>query len=166
MRQWGYSEGVILFLVLVLTSASAKAQSAKDSTSHFCRDAIYVELGGSGGLYSVNYDYRITKEMNFRIGLAASYNAIAFPIIASCLVGGHANHFEIGIGTTVQFSSAVNGRSLFRKGEIRRLAIGTALIGYRYQPDSGGFVFRIDYTPLFTFGLFESWGGISLGYAF
>jgi len=60
-----------VFLALVLASVPASAQSAKDSTSHFSRNAVYVELGGTGELYSLNYDHRITKEIGFRVGFTA-----------------------------------------------------------------------------------------------
>jgi len=43
---------------------------------------------------------------------------------------------------------------------------GTATIGYRYQQNDGGFLFRIGFTPLFGSGGFQPWGGLSLGFSF
>jgi hypothetical protein len=44
--------------------------------------------------------------------------------------------------------------------------VGTATVGYRYQPVYGGSVFRIGLTPFFAGGEFQLWGGISIGNAF
>ena len=42
----------------------------------------------------------------------------------------------------------------------------SGIVGYRYQAPDGGFVFRIDFTPIVAFGTFLPFGGISAGYGF
>ncbi len=168
MRNGEYSKIMVLLLLLMLMSVSARAQSVKDSTSHFCRNSVYVELGGAGGVYSFNFDYRTSKEIGFRIGLTAWSIVTAFPITVNYLVGWHAHHIELGMGAVVGFVSLTGGDSFLANGPSTgaQALWWEGTIGYRYQPDDGGFVFRIDYTPILEPQRVYSWGGISFGYAF
>ena len=164
----GYSKVALLSLFLLVGSVTARAQTPKDSTDRFCRDAVYIELGGSGGLYSFNFDYRISKEIGFRLGFTAWSIVTAFPITVNYLVGWHAHHIELGMGAVVGFVSLTGGTSFLGNGPSTgaQALWWEGTIGYRYQPDDGGFVFRIDYTPLLEPKGIYSWGGISFGYAF
>ncbi len=165
MRQ-RYSEIISAVLLFIWASVPAKAQSAKDSTSRYCQNAMYVELGGTGGLYSVDYDHRITKEIGFRVGFTTWSIVTGFPVTANYLIGSHGHYLEIGIGADLGFTT-FEDRSLLENALRLGGAVGTCTIGYRYQPNHGGFVFRIDFTPLFPpKDHVYPWGGISLGYAF
>jgi hypothetical protein len=155
----------VLIPMLVLASAPARAQSHKDSTSHFCRNAIYVEALGQGGIYSVNFDHRFTKEIGFRAGFTTWSWMTGLPLKVNYLGPGPVDHFEIGIGALVGLST-LNLPSPFENGLNRGHIIGTGTVGYRYQPDNGGLVFRLDFTPWFGYKYFEAWAGVSLGYAF
>lgn len=165
MQHLRFSNIAAVILVLALASVPASAQSASDSTDHFCRNAMYVEAGGPGYLYSINYDYRITREVGFRVGFTTWSPVTTFPVTLNLLIGNNTHHLEVGIGADLGFTDFNLSflESALRAGE----AVGTCTIGYRYQPDDGGFVFRIDFTPLFPpkKGVYP-WGGISLGYAF
>ncbi len=170
MRRLRVKLGAELMTVGVLTisllgSLPARAQSARDSSSHYCRDAVYVELAGAGGLYSFNFDYRITREAGFRVGFTSWSDFTGLPVTANYLLNWHAHHLEIGIGVIIGLAT-LGGQSFVSGGQSTPQAIGTGTLGYRYQPDDGGFVFRIDYTPLLEPRLLYSWGGVSLGYAF
>ena len=151
--------------VSLLGSFPARAQSARDSSSNFSSNTIYVELGGAGGLYSVNYDHRISKEIGFRLGFTAWSIVTGFPVTLNYLVGSKGHYLELGIGAVLGFTSFQNRsfvESALRVGQ----SVGTATIGYRYQPHGGGLLFRIAFTPLFPPNHFYPWGGISFGYAF
>lgn len=165
MSRDGYSKVALLFLFLLLWSATSDAQTPKDSTDSFCRDAVYIELAGAGGLYSLNFDYRITREAGFRVGLTSWSDLTGLPVTANYLINWHAHHIEIGIGGIVGLAT-LGGQSFVSGGQSTPQVIGTGTIGYRYQPDDGGFVFRIDYTPFLQPKLFYSWAGVSFGYAF
>jgi hypothetical protein len=84
------------------------------------------------------------------------------PIMINYLRGG--NHkLEIGGGVVLILVSA----DIKEVGTLVGSGIaGTAALGYRYQPHTGGFNFRIGFTPIFDQGGFSPWGGLSLGYSF
>ncbi|MBS1501206.1 MAG: hypothetical protein JST32_04040, partial [Bacteroidetes bacterium] len=88
------------------------------------------------------------------------------PFQINYLYGEHAHKFELGAGTTFLNSTGTNvGTS---KWEFDRVTgfIGTATIGYRYQPEHKGINFRIAFVPiLYDEGLIPA-GGISVGYTF
>src|SRR6185503_6668686 len=56
--------GLIAATALVMVAPSAKAQGAKSANN-----AIYIERGGSGVIYSVNYERMISK-MGVRAGFS------------------------------------------------------------------------------------------------
>ena len=123
-----------------------------------------------GWLYSVNYDHRFTKEIGFRIGFTTWSAYTGLPLTVNYLVGGPDSFMEIGIGVVPGYTTLPGTtrptRSFFAGGPSKGALWGTGTLGYRYQPDSGGFVFRIAFTPFLCYGTLTPWGGISLGYAF
>lgn len=152
--------------------------------SHFCRNSIYVELLGSGVLYSVNYDHRIGNKLSIRAGLSMwsiksldfiifQLNDIkfrSFPIMINYLAGNGSSKLELGAGIMPTYISSSVG-TVFYMIKISASGhrtifplIGT--IGYRYQPEEGGIVFRAGVSPSLSSGdgIFNI--GISFGYGF
>ncbi|MBS1526077.1 MAG: hypothetical protein JST19_10540 [Bacteroidetes bacterium] len=134
---------------------------------------LYLELGGPGLAISANYDARFKKERSgwgYRVGLgyfgSGGNTVFTIPFQINYLYGEHAHKFELGAGTTFLNSTGTNvGTS---KWEFDRVTgfIGTATIGYRYQPEHKGINFRIAFVPiLYDEGLIPA-GGISVGYTF
>jgi len=169
----------IIFVTLILLFAFPNTLFAQNKASNFNRNAIYVELLGPGIAYSINYDYRITKQIGFRVGFSSwststslfsssgKTSFIEFPLLINYLVGNSTNHLELGLGMVVGSISDKDkffGRSDYSSKY--HLGIGTATIGYRMEPKNGGFMFRIAFTPFFTFKDAWPFGGISFGYAF
>lgn len=171
----------VLFVFAAL-AATAVAQTA--------RNGVYAEVLGNGMLYSCNYERLFTESFGVRIG--ASYfepenvPIVTFPLMANYLIGSGSSKLELGLGICVlllpekvslSFMTAVDEQL---KGNS---VLGTATVGYRYQPADGGLVFRVGFTPLFgvfarekstslyleeyedVFG-FRVLGGVSVGYAF
>ncbi len=119
---------------------------------------MYVEGGGAGLLYSINYDRRF-GDAAARIGLgyvalsSQTYSSsatsgrsetdsfIAIPITVSYLgIGSTKDMLELGAGAAVYH----RGGGTFGTGIDAASAImPNALVGYRHQPPGGGFVFRI-----------------------
>ena len=164
----------------VLTIAS-KGERARDA-----KNAIYLDLLGPGGLYSVNYDRFFTDDISGRIGLsyfsmsasagvgdssASSSTSLLMVPLTLSWTGVHSadrtHNFELGAGpviANVNGSGSVTGGGATSGSGVG--VAGTVLVGYRLQPADGGFVFRVGASPLFGQGGFLPWGYVSLGYGF
>ena len=136
-------------------------------------NSLYLEVGGSGGLYSLNYDRMFTPNIGGRIGFSyfsfssdnfffPSVTMYMFPISLNYLAGEGSSKFELGAGVTIVTGTA----DWFGvKGSGSAIA-GIFNIGYRYQPPEGGFLFRIGLTPIVSSTGVHPWGGLSIGMAF
>lgn len=141
------------------------------------KNFIYLEAGGVGGYGSVNYERNIYQAyksaIGFRIGLS-TYSLRDFtnrfnpdlvtPISINATYGG-THKIEYGVGKTLSNIVQVDFDSFEPK---RFYDCHTQLsIGYRYQKNEKGFLFRLMYTPIVMFNkYYQHWGGISFGYAF
>ncbi|HAA11069.1 MAG TPA: hypothetical protein DCE41_04955 [Cytophagales bacterium] len=150
---------IILFGSLFLWLSPAAAQDQK-------RKAVYLELAGSGGLGSVNYEQSFAErgiaDFTWRAGFSMApidpNNGVGlvFPVMVNTLVGPEAHQLEVGLG---------QGLTVTTRGSIHLLAL--AGLGYRYQSASSPWFFRATYTPLISYLLgsqWQHWGGLSLGY--
>ena len=140
---------------------------------HAQRPAYYfLELGGVGGLASVNVELNPIANLRLRGG-AGYFIWPSVPLMASYTIGSPRHSVELGVGTTVVFLSAFGSRSahtgpndLFELNEgSGTLVIGTAMAGYRYTSPKG-FLVRVALTPLYAQGKGVMWVGLSLGRAF
>lgn len=130
--------------------------------------AYSIELGGSGGLGSFNFErpfYQKNKlELTGRVGLSFAPidrnngTGIVFPLMINCLSGQNAHKFEAGLG---------QGVTVTTKGSFFLLTTGA--FGYRYQHPQKNLFWRVTYTPLVSYLIdfqYQHWGGISIGYQF
>jgi hypothetical protein len=127
------------------------------------QNAFYGELGGSGLLYSVNYEFRFIPELGARVGLTVipfcifrCKTYVGGPITMSTFLGEGSHHVELGAGVTAFFVNDNDARWV--EGHI----------GYRYEAVDGGFLFRAMFTPLFRMNKLNDalpWGGLSAGYS-
>ena len=166
---------VVVLVGVVLFARASSAQSPQED-----RNAVYLELAGSGGLYSINYEREILDGVRARIGFGswttesffsdAETSLTTVPFTVTVLRGRGAHRLELGGGVTIgnrdrdNFSGASGG-----------FVSVTGLLGYRFHRPGRGFLFRADVTPFYGFGeedvaypekgFFPSFG-ISLGYAF
>jgi hypothetical protein len=114
--------------------------------------AVYIQVGGSAPLFSINYDRRFAKRVNgagFAVGIGyyGESGASLFSIPASInYLFGKSNHFiELAAGAT--FISAK--QTIF--GDSNESTVFFHVnAGYRYQPTKGGFFFRGGISPLFV----------------
>jgi hypothetical protein len=159
---------VIAFFFII---KSGSAQYVK-SDEFIVKNSIYLEAGGNGLWFSLNYD-RILRQkekviLTRRTGFSyRSYcNSITLPITFSFLYGNNNNFLEIGAGPTLQYISSSSTTGFSTHG----------IIGFRYQEmEKSGFMFRVVLTPIFwryiddniyRTGYYEPWLGISFGYSF
>lgn len=132
--------------------------------------SIYLEIGGNALIYSINYDRLLSNNFGLRAGAMAfalsdgsgSAAAVATPVLANYFIGDGNGRFELGAGI-VFASGGIGGGDVGFAGS----GVGvTSTIGYRLQPVSGGFLFRIGFTPIYFSRKFIPMGGLSLGYTF
>ena len=169
----------VILLVMVMFGKSISTAQAQDSFSSgnrdFARHGIFLELGGNGLLYSVNYDYKLADHVSVRAGgmyVGARVRSadvrgsiMVVPLMANYLLGSGSSRLELGVGVTLARIAGDVGDS---EGPFSESGLGsfTSTIGYRLQPRDGGFLFRIGFTPHFNGDSIEPWAGLSLGATF
>lgn len=153
---------LIITCLFISTSFMTEAQDAIRRTS------VFLELAGSGGLGSLNFERSFLKrektELTWRLGLSFAPIdknngfGIVVPIMVHALFGEKNHKLELGLG---------QGLTLTTKGKFFLLT--TPSIGYRWQSDVKKIFFRAAYTPLVSYLVHfqtQQWFGLSLGYAF
>ncbi|HMV25837.1 MAG TPA: hypothetical protein PLH27_02995 [bacterium] len=148
---------VLVFICFFCSTATISAQVKTPN-------AVYVEVIGNGGFYSVNYERLFCNYFGFRVGASYLYlgdvgQYASFPILANFFMGGKHHKFELGVGCTVMNDAPVGEFSNWDTKYFR-----TITLGYRYQSKEN--FFRIGFTPLFTGHEIIPLGGISFGRAF
>ncbi len=133
-------------------------------------NAVYFEALGSSAPYSINYDRIVMADFGLRIGYCryttGGVSVASIPLMLNYLVGEENSHVEIGAGVLHMAGSADFG-AFSQTGQTKTsFDLVTTAIGYRYQPVNGGFLFRVDLTPVFGFRRIIPMGGISVGAAF
>ena len=155
------------------------------------RHAAYFELGGYGGLYSLNYDRLVSERRSLRIGvseiattnfdnvrthlttLPVGLNFLIDPedLVrgSSPLFGGADRDIELGLGLIL----GLEGKAHVSEPQDRSAVVAVAgTVGFRYQRRAPGFMLRMGLVPLlpllspeetFFKGLSA---GISAGYVF
>jgi hypothetical protein len=153
-----------------------------DEEAPRANNALYFEGLGNGVAYSVNYERLVVDELAFRVGFSyIEFDApedsvsdkttlVMVPLMLSYYgIGNDRHHLELGLGAVLGYASTETTSPAAATTGSGVGVIGTATIGYRFQPREGGFVFRAGFTPLFAaddaLG-FQPWFGVSLGGAF
>jgi hypothetical protein len=128
--------------------------------------SLAFEIGGSGGLGSLNYEKLLEPRERgrflWRIGIsgvpidANSGFVITIPVSFGGLFGSDRHFLEWGVGQGISFTT---------KGSFFARTI--PCLGYRFMPAQKRFYWGIKYTPLISYLLdfqYENWAGITLGY--
>ncbi len=140
-------------------------QEEKKRTSVVNMNVLYFELLGNGGIITANYERFIQKNMSIRVGAgSALLVAGTFPVMFNYFVGED-HKLELGIGATI-CTGVMRFRSSGDTYNDETFVVGTATVGYRYQPVNGGSVFRIGLTPFFIDDGAFPWAGIGFGFSF
>jgi hypothetical protein len=172
---------IVFFSITLLAVGSPCVAQAPVAPA--ARNAVFVELLGTGGLYSVNYERMLTEHLGLRVGYAAWNSPLLFegtppdryqtlPVSMSYLLGMGERKLELGGG--IMFGQGTFDRSSDTKRDFSFRSL-TAIVGYRSQPRDGGYLFRVGATPFYSFdegeeaypdpGFFFS-AGVSFGYRF
>ena len=162
-----------LALATVILALSASSATAQPKTRP--QDNLYIELLGNGFLYSINYERFLGARTTLRVGgmfltgegTAMNGNRlraglVLVPVMLNRLLGRGNHHLEVGAGPLLIYLTAqLNDWKTSQGFGVR----ATARIGYVYLRPTGGWNFRIAYTPLITDTVSHS-AGIAVGYAF
>jgi hypothetical protein len=135
-------------------------------------NALYLEGLGPGLIYSVNYD-RTFGDFAARVGFGylsvsvssgsttgmvqetPSASIFTIPITLSYLgVGTKKSMLELGLGATILHAGAgattIDANSNSSANASATVVLPVAIVGYRYQPPHGGFLFRGGFSPIFA----------------
>nr|WP_294795437.1 hypothetical protein [uncultured Mucilaginibacter sp.] len=180
--------------IIVADSASkAKTDSLKiDSLKKIRAENIFIEAGGAGWWFTLNYDTRFNKRrsgLGLRIGAGyfehtfvspfpsdLYYNPpnlkkyFTLPVQLNYLLGKKSHFAEFGVGTTFTMFNGGRGSSnnlfpISKQGNQYKF-VNTVTAGYRYQPLKGGFNFRLNADIFYSAIFFVPHAGIGVGYTF
>lgn len=163
----------LLFLAVMICTDGISQNDTKKTANNI----MYLEIGGAGGYGSVNYERVIKSSKLFNLGVrlgAGTYHIndyttefnpdIIVPISLNAYYG-KTHKVELDFGQV--FSNTVIADESNFEPDRESDFHSFFSIGYRYQKDTGGLVFRCDYTPVFEFNsYFRQWFGVSIGYSF
>jgi len=152
------------FSTFALPALQTKDDSTKQTKTIEDVNWLFGELGGNGGIISVNYERYLSERLSIRIGLGTGVIIVgtAIPIMVNY---SYKNVLEIGAGI-VPFLDAATGewRSKIFAGKENGLLL-TAVVGFKRI--NRGFLFKLSLTPFFNPDGSE-WGltgGISFGFS-
>lgn len=152
---------LLLFFSLFIVSVSSVAQ--QPSRSH-----VFFEGLGPGGVFSVNYEFRINGKpdgLGVRGGVGYMHkNSLTLPVIVNYLLGGRGHYLETGAGLT--FATDPVKTSSWSGPDHETKWLTAVTLGYRIQPDEKGATFRIGYSPFVNKYPVWYWGYLSIGYKF
>lgn len=179
-----------LILVLILAFAISFGATAQSEAEKFtAKNAVYLEVGGSSGIYAINYSKIFHQKGKLKVSASAGFSMWpnktidskriwlpAIPLEVSAFYGKSNHHLELGFG----FTSFLNATSVFDSETLENVdkvvyeAFIPLRVGYRYQKPEGGFFFRVGYTPIINFPTSggEEWSfeprfaGLSIGKSF
>jgi hypothetical protein len=170
-------------------SAEAPARPAQPAEEErTANNAIFAEGLGPAIFYSINYE-RSFSDFAARVGfgyLSVSASAssgtqqaketasvLSVPLTLEYLgIGSKQNMFELGAGATVvhvgQGASIITSDSTSSSSGSTTYVFPHAVIGYRFMPPDGGFLFRIGVSPIFAGNAIAvlPWPYLALGGAF
>ena len=140
-------------------------KKSKETESLVLKNAIYLELGGNGLFYSVNYDKVIVGRKSSHLVIRAGFSPVGFisgdnsfllPLEINVLLGKQNNFLEIGGGVSLFLGDD-------DYGSFENFA--TFRLGYRHQSESG-LMMRAAMVPLISRSEKMMWVGLSVGYTF
>ncbi len=146
-------------------------------------NSVYLEGLGPGLVYTLNYDRVLGDDFSLRAGFglvlgeekSASGEKSIKPLILSIPVmlnyiggGSRWSMLEVGAGLVLLHVGArVSYIYVQKRDDAETSPVAAGLIGYRYQPPNGGFMFRAGVTALVgRYGFLPLWPYASVGWAF
>ncbi|OOG73641.1 hypothetical protein [Algoriphagus sp. A40] len=180
---------ILLSVLIVIVALPSETFAQKETQEFTARNSVYLEIGGSSGIYAVNYSKIFHQKGKLKLNASAGFSMLpnekidsktiwlpAIPLEVSALYGKSNHHLEMGFGFTsyLDKTTAIDSETFELSDEVVFGAVIPVRIGYRYQKPEGGFFFRVGYTPLFNVPVRagKSWSfnpyhaGVSFGKSF
>jgi len=164
----------LIMLTILFILISISISNAQYSFTSPVKNQIYLEIGGFGLTYSINYERLVSENFALRGGIGVTPGLLfidgtlfTIPVSGSYLIGGDFSKLELGLGATYITSTDIELFDL-PAGSFSAVAID-GIIGYRVGNPQGGFVFRIAFNPMYSSEFnpnFIPYGLISFGYGF
>ena len=148
-----FRPSVVLFLLLIPMISVAQLDY---------KNAVYGEIGGNCGYYSINYERIFSKQIPVKVGLSILRGDLIATSLVGKYFGANSNFFELALGMTYGY---YRKKDLVENINTYHEFLVTGFIGYRYQVFGERLLFRIGYTPFF-WGGYAHGAGASLGYRF
>jgi len=153
--------------IALALAAAASCATAAQAQQRYASSSLFLEGGGPGLLYSVNYEILFDGDYGIRAGfsyqpLSASSSPtggsgraslFTIPILLTHLVSFRSSALELGGGATIIKADGAGSGSGLSVPSPGTTVIGTATLGYRFQPPAGGMQFRIGVEALVGKGL-------------
>ncbi len=171
----------VLFTRIAFSQDDYHLKPPRDYDKSPAKNAAFIELGGNGALYSLNYDriyyYKEKIKLSARLGFAINPRGKlieqGYVIEQNMILLPNPHHVEAGLGVSIQ--RQYNERC-YTVGEYKweNILYAAARLGYRYQKQDDGLFLRVAITPIFMQQsdcgfdafYFQVWGGISIGMSF
>lgn len=140
----------ILLLFVPLLFICSNAFASDTTLIYKKRNSVFIEAGGKGPNYSVNYS-RIFKQgrkliYSWRAGFSVLSNDLSLPIAITAFTPGLQHHLEFSIGITPYLKDY---KTFLKKNDLSDKQIYiTPGLGYRYQKINGDFFLSVGVDPL------------------
>lgn len=149
---------VFIFLFFFL---SAKLAAQTDSL--WPKRSLHIELGGSGGIWSVSTERSLGRQgwilqFGYSFVPTGKLYISTLPILIKKTFGEKEHKLEAGVGQGLSLAFG-DGVKFFPRGILE--------IGWRYQKTNSRWIFRAMYTPLISYIVdlqYQHWAGIGIGY--
>lgn len=166
-----------------------QAYAQNEAETFTAKNAIYLEVGGSSGIYAVNYSKIFHQKGKLKLNASAGFSMWrnekldsrtswlpAIPLEVTAFYGKSNHHLEMGFGVTSYLGRtlAIDSETFEFRDKVVFGAFNPLRVGYRYQNPEGGFFFRVGYTPIIDFpprtggnwSFNPYWAGVSFGKSF
>jgi hypothetical protein len=151
----------ITFCILILFLASIYPQDLEKTSPK--RNIVFIEGGGSGLLFSLNYERFLNQNISIRAGFGTGGVILtSYPILVNYYIGDE-KKLELGLGM-IYVNNYTENSLLGKPGSL----IITSTIGHSYHPASGGITIRFSFTPMYILKTkrMVPYAGISAGFNF
>lgn len=164
-----------------LTIAGLVTVVASEARAQGGGNTIFLELGGNGLLYSLNYERVLPSDVALRAGFgyisvsatgggaSANVSWVTIPVTFSYLgIGGGSAKLELGAGAAFTRISGASTTSIGDEIEAGVFVpLASFIAGLRIAPPGGGFNFKLAFTPFWHPDTdFTPWGGLAFGVGF